>query len=322
MGDIGGRYGHTLAGYEIEATFGTDPAATRIVWPWDLASIKPSGVGGKRTPSYGIGGGRQPRAAYIEHDIEHGFSIEGSILNDSPTNSILAMALADAVPNVTTGAITLSDLIDSFSFEHAPLLWAGTDDFWLRKACRINQLTLTQGSGFLKGAADVFCRKPTLGTAEIATSTVQISDLVYPAVRPFRTGDWTVTFANGLSTPGTPTEIVTTIDNKLERIPGSGSDDAREYFPTQRDIFGTIKMPKEANQLRDIAVADPNASAGQTDMTQVWSKNAAAEYISLAMTDIVVLSTPDIGLAEGKKSAIQETLAYHMIGALTADVKA
>ncbi len=285
---IMGGYDLTMVGLEAESTFGSDPTAGLVRWPGLVQNLPNITEDYGKSVVRGLGSGRDPGLFYRTKK-EVALTIESLLMSDdSGAESIFGLALGTS-PDGSTGVITNSDLLRSFTIETG---WHDGSSGWyeLFTGCVINLLSLQMQTGeACVLTCDSFVKDVTRSTTETTRSGDNLSALTPSTADPFTFEDVTVAFT-GITDP-IVTEMTIDINNNLNRIYAlNGSATIANSFATKRDITGSFTIVKENNTLRDIFTANPNANAGKQTITVTLSKNTGTEFLKLTLTDCRLLS--------------------------------
>ena len=171
--------------YEVESTWGTDPATTRLPIPGTVESAKLL-IRQNKVAYRGSGsGGYDPQGFYWKAmDVE--LSMAMIVQDDSPSNSLLGLALGSA-PNITTGVITnypdaTNANLRSFTLEMG-YEWPGTDRYYLARGCMIRRLEMAYRESVLRYLLNIVVKDvPTpaasraVSAPSLLTAGVGISD--------------------------------------------------------------------------------------------------------------------------------------------------
>ncbi len=297
-----------ILGYEIESTWGTDPATTRlpilgIVGTATLTSRQ------NRLAYRGVGAGVDPTGfSWKGYDNELDF--EWEIQDENPLNSFIALALGSA-PNGATGAITnwpdgTNHNLRSFVVE-AGYDWPNTDEHYLLLGNIVERLELEYRDSSLFGRVKTRVKTVPDPATSRAVAAPGLSTLA-----PFDSfEDLTLTFANPTINDVMPEFLRIIIENKLRfgRVVGQGDRGLGYCQLAGRDVFAEMDSLKTSTGLEDLFYGAPDVAAGDVDITAVLSKNSGSEYISAALSNCQLIG--DMGWNFGDRDEeVRETTRF------------
>ena len=280
-------------GYTIEATRGTDPGGVRLPFLGIIESAKYK-VDEHRSAYYGVGAATTPTGFRREgRDIT--FDMTMLLQDDNPANSLLSLFLGDA-PNGTTGTITLrpnttNNNLRSITIE-AGYDTAGTDRYCCIKGCLGEKFELSLEENLVKLTTSWIVDDVTNSDTYTGTAPPSLSTL-----RPFDgCNDSTWTFAN----PTISTYDLKTAkfigENKIETGGKLGAGRTKKYGQiVGRKVFCELDVRRLFSTWETAYLADPSTTTAEQDITCVLSKNTAAEYLSIALTDCQIVDPISVG---------------------------
>ncbi len=281
-----------VAGYNVEADWGTDPGGTRLAI-LGVAKVTLT-INQNRGPYQGTGAGFDPQG-YKWGEQEITIETEDKVQDDNKNNSLIAMALGSA-PDGTTGIITNYPTASYGNIRSATwelgFDWDGTDIYFVVVGCRIKKFELEYGDHELIRRITWVCKSYTHSAT--ATGTLpSLSTLEWFDPQE----DGTYTWANPTISGVMLEKMKVTIENITKEKGVLGGGRGKGYIQvTGRKVLIDFAPWVTGWDFFNLVEGAPNAAAGNFDLTAVLSKNTTAEYISLAMTNCEIISPYKIDL--------------------------
>ena len=301
-------------GYSIESTWGTDPVTARLPFLGDVQKIT-LGRDKQARERRAIGSGADPRG-FTTSWQKNSLSMEMDLLDDNPSNSLVALALGSA-PDPSTGVITVYPDATHPNLRSATIDWGtvagGISEYWTCKGAMLEELVLNAEDEMvsmqLKWVVKTVVRSTT--RAATAPTTPTTTDIfhsfrdVYLSVDGYSTGD---ILKSKLS-----------VANKLNASPAlnKGNTLSRCRLAGRKvDFEASILRNSEDDSLTDKWEADAETAA----LDVKFQKNSDAEYIHIQLANARLMNPHEYNASQSDEEMAENW--KWQAKTVSADVKA
>jgi hypothetical protein len=307
--------------YEVEGTAGTDPATTRIAWPGAIEIFEPKVTYGKVTyygPSSILPLGRYGVTMLTEFHVEYVPFDEFT----SGNNSRVALMLGSA-PNASTGVITVgAPRTQTIQFG----IDLATDVYYRARYGITRRMEITvEKEKPVRIAEDIVAISKWSGTDTQATAFAANPANYSSAVDPWTHPGGVNWALSGATITGTVTGGSIVYERDVTPVYGQNtSNPIATSIAAGAELRsnGTLAFVPDDETAFTSFAKEPNASGGSFTQTVQFTKNSAAQFMSLVFPSSYFKDAEQFfRFDQGNPKVWEREFNWSCAGTITADVK-